>query len=497
MTERLRIAVLSRNFATTGGGAERYSIAIVEELAARHDIHVFAQNIEHAFPGVTYHKVAMPLRRPRWINQLYFAFATWRATRHGFDIVHSHENTWHGNVQTVHVLPIKHTLFDGKQGLPLALRWFKVMTSPRLLAYLWLEKKRYAMRGKRRIVLASNALREVMLQAYPEAKTAMEVITPGVVAVPGRSGPSAQRAARAALGLPLEGRGLLFVGNDFRKKGLPTLLESLVALPKEVWLAVVGSSRQLDGMRQRAETLGVGTRVHFLGALSCIDDAYRAADCLVHPTQEDTFAMVVLEAMAHGLPVVVSSAKYCGIAADLIPDTQALIIDEPTSVPVLTAAICRVLSDAELAHQLSEQAMQFARGHTWQSAAASYEMQYRAAAPKYHQRWLVLSHAFNMDGRAASQTITDKLPHLERAGIEVLVLSGVSGRKDQHYEHYQLWPMGPAGMKFELRHVLRKHLGNGMLYRLVMLAASLILVPFMFLEKLLRPVEIAGTASTL
>ena len=37
------------------------------------------------------------------------------------------------------------------------------------------------------------------------------------------------------------------------------------------------------------------------------------------------------------------------------------------------------------------------------------------------QRWLILSHAFNMDGRAASQTITDKLPHLRRAGIEVVV----------------------------------------------------------------------------
>ena len=77
---RLRIAVLNRVFETTGGGAERYAIALVEQLSQRHEVHVFAQQIKHDAPGVTYHRVAMPLRKPRWINQLWYAWATWRAT---------------------------------------------------------------------------------------------------------------------------------------------------------------------------------------------------------------------------------------------------------------------------------------------------------------------------------------------------------------------------------------------------------------------------------
>jgi hypothetical protein len=105
------------------------------------------------------------------------------------------------------------------------------------------------------------------------------------------------------------------------------------------------------------------------------------------------------------------------------------------------------------------------------------------------QRWLVISHAFNMDGRAASHTITDKLPHLRRAGVEVVVLSGVSGKHDSELEHYQLWPMGPAGIRFELRHVLRRRLGSGIGYRLVTLLAAIFLLPWMLIEKLLRPVE--------
>ncbi len=314
----MRIAVLSRNFASTGGGAERYSIAVVEQLASmrdtqhdtKHEVHVFAQHIAHQFPGVTYHKVATPLARPRWINQLYFAWATWRATRTGFDVVHSHENTWHGNVQTVHVLPIKHTLFANKAGITKALRWLKVLTSPRLLAYLWLERSRYrtlsGAQARRRVVLTSQSLQAVMAQTYPKALGMMEVIAPGVSQAPGWATASERLAARAALGLPLAGHCALFVGNDFNKKGLSTLLQALAQLSSEVYLAVVGASSQLAEMQKIASAQGVLKRVFFLGALHDVAVAYRAADLLVHPTLEDTYAMVVLEAMAHGLPVVVS-----------------------------------------------------------------------------------------------------------------------------------------------------------------------------------------------
>ena len=44
---KLRVAVFNRTFSPTGGGAERYSIALVEQLSARHEVHVFAQVIDH------------------------------------------------------------------------------------------------------------------------------------------------------------------------------------------------------------------------------------------------------------------------------------------------------------------------------------------------------------------------------------------------------------------------------------------------------------------
>ncbi len=98
------------------------------------------------------------------------------------------------------------------------------------------------------------------------------------------------------------------------------------------------------------------------------------------------------------------------------------------------------------------------------------------------QHWLILSHCFNMDGRAASLTITDKLPYLFERGIKVSVLSGILGSRDQRFQHLQLLPWGPSGLRFDLRHLVARKWGRGVLYRIVGLLASILLAPFIIIE---------------
>lgn len=105
-------------------------------------------------------------------------------------------------------------------------------------------------------------------------------------------------------------------------------------------------------------------------------------------------------------------------------------------------------------------------------------------AAKVSTHWLILSHAFNMDGRAASHTITDKIPHLLASGIRPVVISAKTGRRDQQLEHYQLLPIGPVGLRFDLRHVLQQRWGKDWRYRLTTLGATLLLSPGIILEKL-------------
>lgn len=377
-SRRLRVAVLNRNFDPTGGGAERYSIALVEHLARQHEIHVFAQTIAHHHPGVIYHKVSAPLKRPRWVNQLWFAWATWRATRNGFDVVHSHENTWHGQVQTVHVLPIRYKLFAGRAGWRRALRWLKVVASPRLLVYLWLENRRYAASPGRSIVVTSNSLHRVMAATHPHTLPMLTVITPGVECVPGAVLPDGKLAARLQLGLPAHGAVLLFVANDFQKKGLPALLLALALLSKQalasdpgarapVTLAVLGNAIHAAAFTTQIKHLGLASSVVFLGQMNDASVAYQGADILVHPTLEDTFGMVVLEAMAHGLPVVVSAARYCGIAEDLSHGVNAMLLQDPTDTHALAKTLQALLSDEGLRARLGQAAAGVAARYQWEN----------------------------------------------------------------------------------------------------------------------------------
>ena len=373
---RLRVAVLNRVFSASGGGAESYSMRLVEQLAARHEIHVFAQKIDHQWPGVHYHRVTSPLRKPRWLNQLWYAAATWLATRRGFDVVHSHENTWHGRVQTIHVMPVRHNLLAGRSGWRRTLRWLKIATSPRLLTYLWLESARFSSRPGRQVVLTSSSLQAQALGTYPHAANAMSVVTPGVtLPQPGWS----RVEARQALRLPTQRRLLLFVANDYARKGLTTLLAALVTLPPDVHLAVVGHAGQAQRFRDLAAALGVGDRVHFLGALNAVAQAYRAADVLVHPTLDDTFAMVVLEGLAHGLPVVVSGPAQCGISTLLRDGKDALLLTDPQDAKELVGTLQRLLANPALQQRLAANGRAFAQAHTWERAAAEYERLYRAS----------------------------------------------------------------------------------------------------------------------
>ena len=99
------------------------------------------------------------------------------------------------------------------------------------------------------------------------------------------------------------------------------------------------------------------------------------------------------------------------------------------------------------------------------------------------KRWLILSHGFNMDGRAASQTITDKIPYLLEAGVEPIVFSAITGFKDQRFPHYQYLAWGPSAFRFDFRHWIANQYGRGFIYKLLTRTISIVLSPLIVLEK--------------
>lgn len=374
--KHLRIALLVCRFDPGAGGAERYVVALARALARTDDVHVFAQEFGPPVTGLTYHRIARPWKRPRWLNYLFFAWMSWRATRTGFDIVHAHENSWHGDVHTVHVVPVTHSLFANKRGWRWCLRCLKLLSSPRLLCYWGLERARYRA-GHQSVVAVSPWLEAALRASFPGLPQPVHLISPVCDFEPRRVPLADKQRARRALGLPLQGQCLLFVGNDMRKKGLPQVLRALGQLPAQVVLVVAGASKQLASMRALCAQLGLDERVFFLGAVQAMEVVYAAADCLIHPTLEDSYAMVVLEAMAFALPVVLSGPAYCGISGHLHDGVNALMLVDPLDIDAIERTLRRILDDAPLANDLADHALQFAGAHDASKFADQYKAVYR------------------------------------------------------------------------------------------------------------------------
>ncbi len=367
--DRLRIAFIARRFGARHGGAEAYAEHLLAELASRHDVHVFCQ---HYQSDLQLPHTLLPQQRgvPRWLN-------LWRFTKRcsalvkDYDVVHSHENAPPGHIHGVHVVPVRYSRRERDRSL-----WRRLATalSPRLQAYLYLERRRFAPARGKWLVPASERIDEQIAAVYSRT-AAREVITPGVQ-LPERLPTRAE--ARQQLNLPSNARIAVLVANDPWRKGFATVLQAMRSgsLPWHV-IVVGGAEAMAKRVRTAAHEAGLGDRVHAWPAQTPIWPFYAAADFCVFPTLGDAFGMAPLEAMACGLPVIVSDAQWCGFAAHLEHRRHALLLADPRDPSGLATAVAQLHSEFALAPSLAREGVELARQFSWPAIAARYESLYR------------------------------------------------------------------------------------------------------------------------
>jgi UDP-glucose:(heptosyl)LPS alpha-1,3-glucosyltransferase len=214
--------------------------------------------------------------------------------------------------------------------------------------------------------------------AYPSLQGKVHLLPPGV-RFPELTSISEKAALRHELEIASDVFLLLFVANDYMKKGIIPLLGAIQKLPKNMILCVVGNSIHIPQYSKIAEQMGVAQQVRFIGSVSSVDSYYRCADALVHPTTEDTFSMVTLEALAHGLPVIVSGSVYCGISAHLTDEDQALILRDPRDVDEIANSVMRLSVDDALRLRLGRNGRNFAEKYSWKDLARRQEEIYELA----------------------------------------------------------------------------------------------------------------------
>lgn len=98
--------------------------------------------------------------------------------------------------------------------------------------------------------------------------------------------------------------------------------------------------------------------------------------------------------------------------------------------------------------------------------------------------WLILSYRSNLDGSACAQHIDDRLPFFLERGIVPVLLSGPIGKRSNRWPHFRSWSLAPSGIRFELRHYLRKRFHKRWQFKLVETILLLPVLPFYLLEKI-------------
>jgi len=164
----------------------------------------------------------------------------------------------------------------------------------------------------------------------------------------------------------------LFVGQIIKRKGWNYLLEAARSLVQKglhsFSVAVVGDGEQRDQLKARLCSLGLQPFVNATGPVpyQSLGSLFEAADVFVLPTLEDTWGMVVSEAMAFGKPVLCS--KYAG-ARELVQHGVNGFVFDPYNVDELAGYMERFIREPELITKFGQRSREIIAPHTPEQAA--------------------------------------------------------------------------------------------------------------------------------
>jgi UDP-glucose:(heptosyl)LPS alpha-1,3-glucosyltransferase len=376
----VRLALVVERY-TKSGGQERAMAAFAEALAPGHELHLLTSELDLAAPsGVQVHLLA-GARGPAPYRFLSFRRAAEaRLRRLRPDLSHGiGANCPVADV--VHLQTVNREKY-GLLGTPPSLRGGLLgRLSNRLYLALVLAAEKRSLSRHGPVFIA------VSRRVGGEARRHYGVRVDELRRIPNGYDPEdfdlhRARAGRAAtrqrLGLEAQDLGVLFVGPDHGRKGLDVLMQAFSR-------AKIGPSRLLvaggaPGWQHRyaelATSLGVAGRVSFLPHHPDLCPCYGAADLLVLPTKYDPFGMVVVEAMACGLPVVVSG--LAGVTEYLKAD-EAELLQDPRDARELQERLEDLARSQERRQALAQRGLKRAQAFRWCEIVPMLEDAYRAA----------------------------------------------------------------------------------------------------------------------
>ena len=176
--------------------------------------------------------------------------------------------------------------------------------------------------------------------------------------------------ARARYKLQEEDFVALLIGNDWRNKGLSTVLNAIAAASDFPFrLLIAGQDATGPSFHQAATALGVSERCRWETASVDAIQLYAAADAYVSPTHEDAFALPVLEAMACGLPVITS--VNAGVSQIITDGVDGFVLKDPNDAATLASHLKNLREHADVRVRMGENARRTSEAYTWERNASA------------------------------------------------------------------------------------------------------------------------------
>lgn len=359
---RMKIAFIIEHLDPNRGGMERSAVDFLTELAELGpEIHVVTQTTAWHHPGIQVHALGVS----GWTDGMQYRSFVVHAQRfledQSWDVVHAVRPCLSCDMYQPRGGIVKagqeRTVATRRNGIARLIRQAALLfdAKERLLASL--EHRLLTGSSPPIVVVPSKYVRRQVEERYLLAAEHIRRVFNGVRVTPPEQAARerARRLVRNEIGVPADALVAIFVGHNFRRKGLARMLEALAKPAAQAWVLLVLGRGATHYYERYARQLRIRERVRFLGGRADAWDSYCAADVCVLPTYNDPCSRTVLEALSLGLPCVTTA--YDGSSECITDGRHGFVIDSPDSVDALANALDK-LRDASTRRYMAQQTIE-------------------------------------------------------------------------------------------------------------------------------------------
>jgi len=360
-----KIAFALENFSRHAGGAESYAVSLATFLVQNGwQVHLFGEVWDGEPEGAIFHKITIPKYLPAWLKLVLFAIYHKKAVKkQNFDVILGFGNTLYMNVYQshggVHWLSAKRRVYSEKIEIKRAIKRLIILLSLKQWARAWIESAPFRLYPRPRIVAISQMIKKDMSSYFNVKDEDIKVVYNGVDT--SRYNQNLRHSHKGPLRKQLGIRGdevvFLFVSYDLKKKGIEPLVEAVSRLKQmgntNFRVMVVGGM-PYKALSRQIKAFDIKDKILFTGPVHSIEAYYANSDVFVLPTYYDACSLVVIEAMASGLPSITTTSN--GAAGIINDGKDGYIISHPPGSLNLAKKM-QMLLDDEKRHEMSSEAL--------------------------------------------------------------------------------------------------------------------------------------------